>query len=92
MFTPTRKQDEVIQSVLLERYRQNKKWGPETWKSPIHVKYIVLAEEFGEIAEAILNHDKKNLKEELVQVAAVCFKWLEALDEDPDEWNNHGCG
>ena len=92
MFTPTPKQEEVIQGFLLERYRQDKKWGKGTWQSPVHLKYIVLAEEFGEIAEAILNHDKDNLKEELIQVAAVCLKWLEAIDSDPDDWDNHGNG
>ena len=91
-FNPSKIQEQVIQDVLLERYKQDKKWGKERWSSLVWIKYGVLAEEFGEVAEALLNIDKKNLKEELIQVAAVCFKWLEALDDDPDTWITDGCG
>lgn len=49
----------------------------------------VLVEEVGEVARAILEkqglandtHDK-NLRKELVQVAAVCVAWIEGLDRD----------
>lgn len=91
MFTPTPKQEEVIQGFLLERYRQNKKWGSGRWTSGPHSKNTVLIEEVGEVSRAILNKDRDNLREELIQVAAVCMKWLEALDDDP-MWDNEGNG
>lgn len=43
-------------------------------------KLAVLAEEFGEVAKALLE-SPEDLKTELVQTAAVCFAWLEALAE-----------
>jgi NTP pyrophosphatase (non-canonical NTP hydrolase) len=36
----------------------------------------VLAEEVGEIAHALNEHDDENLMEEIVQVAAVALAWL----------------
>lgn len=40
-------------------------------------KLAILAEEFGEVARAVCEGDKENLRTELVQVAAVCLAWLE---------------
>lgn len=60
-------------------------------------KLAVLAEEFGEVArevtEEIISGDKKdpdgripilkqNIRKELIQVAAVCVAWVEALDSE----------
>jgi NTP pyrophosphatase (non-canonical NTP hydrolase) len=45
-------------------------------------KYLFLAEEFGEVSEAIQNKDYENMRDELVQVAAICVAWLEN-DNDP---------
>jgi NTP pyrophosphatase (non-canonical NTP hydrolase) len=47
---------------------------------PASIKLAVLAEEFGEVARAVCERDYVNLREELVQVAAVSLAWLEALD------------
>lgn len=44
------------------------------------MKLPVLVEEIGEVAEAILEGNSVNLSTELVQVAAVCVAWLEALE------------
>lgn len=51
-------------------------------------KLAILAEEFGEVARAVLEaeglaNDKHNkaLRKELIQVAAVCVKWASGLDE-----------
>ncbi|OQW34855.1 MAG: hypothetical protein A4E20_01375 [Nitrospira sp. SG-bin2] len=41
----------------------------------------VLAEEFGEVARAICEWDTLNLRDELIQTAAVCLAWLEGLEE-----------
>lgn len=40
----------------------------------------VLVEEVGEVARAIQTGDLDNLREELVQVAAVAVAWVEAID------------
>lgn len=39
----------------------------------------VLIEEVGEVAEAVIEGGNADLSRELVQVAAVCVKWLEVL-------------
>ena len=49
------------------------------WNRPNTLKLTVLAEEFGEVARAILEENFSNLKEELVQVAAVTVAWLESI-------------
>jgi hypothetical protein len=50
-------------------------------------RLAVLAEEFGEVAKEVCNlmagadpRVKALLREELVQVAAVCVAWIEGLD------------
>lgn len=43
-------------------------------------KLAVLAEEFGEVAKAMLE-DTASLQTELIQVAAVAFAWCEALHD-----------
>ena len=51
-------------------------------------KLPVLVEEVGEVARAVLQEhgtavqdDARELREELIQVAAVCMAWLESLEE-----------
>jgi NTP pyrophosphatase (non-canonical NTP hydrolase) len=76
--TPT----EIRAAILTERARQNMKWTPErTCAGPIPPmeKVTVLLEEVGEVARAVLEGDRDNLRDELVQVAAVAWAWLEAL-------------
>lgn len=50
-------------------------------------RFAVLGEEVGEVARAVLElgklaNDKhgKELRKELIQVAAVCTKWVEGMD------------
>lgn len=50
-------------------------------------RYLVLAEEFGEVARALLEkhglaNDKHDtdVRKELIQVAAVCVKWVTGID------------
>lgn len=78
---------EVFALIDAERVRQSAKWsGPHSWgsgdcSSPMlrdEVKAVVLAEECGEVARAVL--DRAGLAEELVQVAAVAVAWLECID------------
>lgn len=47
---------------------------------PQPAKLAVLAEEFGEVARAVCECDMKNLREELIQVAAVAVAWAESMD------------
>lgn len=64
-----------------ERQRQDAIWGwPDNGlaSGSLTYKLAILAEEFGEIANAILLHDADNMRTELVQVAAVCVAWLES--------------
>ena len=78
----------AIDLILSERLRQEKlmragkfPWTCATRNALVSKadKLSVLAEEFGEVARAINDDDPANLKEELVQVAACCLAWLEAL-------------
>ena len=73
----------VATLIEAERVRQDAKWGEqnhtdEWWSAILH-------EETGELAQAIL-HDRfggkaaGTTKAELVQVAAVAFSWLEAIE------------
>ncbi|MGL5918484.1 MAG: MazG nucleotide pyrophosphohydrolase domain-containing protein [Cetobacterium sp.] len=41
----------------------------------------ILVEEVGEVARAIQEGDRISLREELIQVAAVCAAWVEGLDK-----------
>lgn len=43
------------------------------------MRYPILAEEVGEVARAMNDGNDANLKEELVQVAALCCAWLESM-------------
>lgn len=74
--------------VRQEQLRLSGKFA-ETCASPLMdpmLAFLVLAEEFGEVAQAVLNrtgqsHDgDDNLREELIQVAAVAAAWVEGID------------
>ena len=67
--------------VQIERLRQDEKWGPPRAhaREDLLELVVVLTEEVGEVARAVLEDDQQNLQEELVQVAAVCQKIYEAL-------------
>jgi NTP pyrophosphatase (non-canonical NTP hydrolase) len=67
--------------IAAERKRQDARFGPHAGfdKDPPERNAAVLTEECGEVSKAVLEKDIENLKEELVQVAAVCWAWLETL-------------
>lgn len=85
---------DVITLIHQERDRQNAlvaegdiPWNCSTIKVNPASKLCVLVEEIGEVAEAVLMlHDgftvmrREHLVTELVQVAAVCVGWMEALE------------
>jgi len=67
----------VLEKILLERTRQDKKWGeqnhqPEKW-------LVILQEEVGEAAKATLEGSALQYHDELVHVAAVAVAALESL-------------
>lgn len=78
---------DIYAAIDAERDRQGEKWNRNhAWGhgdcssqlvAPI-VKAAVLTEECGEVCRAVLD-GAPNLREELVQVAAVAVAWLEAL-------------
>jgi NTP pyrophosphatase (non-canonical NTP hydrolase) len=69
---------EVLAEVAGERVRQDQKFGRSS-KRPVPPLYV-LAEEFGEVARAMCEHDVPNLREELIQVAAVAVAMVEGID------------
>ena len=79
---------DIYAAIDAERERQADKWGgAHDWghgdcSSPAVadiVKTVVLSEECGEAARAVLDTDIDQLRTELIQVAAVAVAWLEAL-------------
>ena len=71
----------VLWAITDERDRQDNIWGQQDGDDKTWLP--ILAEEFGEVARAMLQQDGEasgNLREELVQVAAVCVAWVEAID------------
>ena len=72
------KTKKVLLEVEQERINQTCKWGKQ--EHSLADWYLILAEEVGEVAKAILEGDK-GLYNELVQVAAVSVQILEALKE-----------
>lgn len=69
----------VFNEVAVERLRQLDKWGDQDHGDDRWL--VILAEEFGEVARAIFEQDAPNMKEELIQVMAVCMAWLEKRHE-----------
>lgn len=52
---------------------------PADEECPDFDRITMLVEEIGEVARALQTNDIHNLREELVQVAAICVAWLEYL-------------
>lgn len=80
--------DEILAAVQAERARQHQLWDREhDWgygdcssnAVSAAVKAAALAEECGEVARAALDRKPADLKDELVQVAAIAWAWLEGL-------------
>jgi len=68
----------ILQDIERERERQETKWGeqnhlPEWWQ-------IILAEETGEAAKALLEGNGEIYRAEMIQAAAVTIAAIESLD------------
>lgn len=75
----------VLHEVEFERHRQEATWGEQNL--PAAEYFMILAEEVGEVAMAI--NEKKlgtvnasDVREELIQVAAVAVAMVESLDRN----------
>jgi NTP pyrophosphatase (non-canonical NTP hydrolase) len=66
---------EILMEIAKERVRQDH-LHPE---NKIGDYLPILIEEVGEVARAIQIGDLDNLKEELIQVMAVCYRWMVEL-------------
>lgn len=79
----------ALASVLAERIRQEKKWGPQNHDPFTYL--TILGEEFGETCEAAL-HSKfggpkaSGSREEAVQTAAVALAIVECIDRGEWQW------
>jgi NTP pyrophosphatase (non-canonical NTP hydrolase) len=67
----------VLQAVLAERERQDKKWGDQTHNSDDRWT-VILTEEVGEVAREVYEKRSAGMFEEVIQCAAVCMAWGEA--------------
>lgn len=77
---------EIYIAINAERARQDTKRGYSIPND--FVMGAVLGEECGEVMRALndcydSNPDAQNLREELIQVAAVCVRWLELRNWTP---------
>jgi hypothetical protein len=68
----------VLEQVLLERERQDLKWGDQTFNSDEHWT-VILTEELGEVAREVYERNEADMYTEIIQCAAVCFAWAEAF-------------
>jgi NTP pyrophosphatase (non-canonical NTP hydrolase) len=73
-------QNNAINDVLLERDRQENKWGEQN-HIPLYW-LAILGEEVGEVNRAVLEKDDENYRAELIQVAAVAVAAVENYDRD----------
>lgn len=88
--------EQVVLEVMEERRRQDKKWGVQDRRP---VEYLaILAEEFGEVSQEVVKftfHEDgdeegarqrlRNMREELIQTAAVAVAFVECLDRNGED-------
>lgn len=76
----------ALQSVMQEMQAQDKKWGADR-DHDLSDWNLILTEEIGELAEAILHlkfggEKKYGLRKEAMQVAAVALQIIEYIDRN----------
>ena len=72
-----RERQTIMQAIRRESIRQDYKWGTDFVDRSDERWLTILAEEFGEVTEAVLRDSDEDIEKELIQVAAVCVSWLE---------------
>lgn len=73
----------IFNEIAKHRYEQDTKHGPRSVGNPKQdalMKLAILGEEYGEIAKAIMDGDRENLREEYVQVATCAVAALVCID------------
>lgn len=82
--------------IANERSRQDDKWGPMRERNvSLATMHLVLSEEVGEVAQAILRgpiDGRDNIREELIHVASVAAAMLEAYDLLPYGFEDKSAG
>jgi NTP pyrophosphatase (non-canonical NTP hydrolase) len=69
-------QQRAFELIKAERDRQDAKWGKNS-HNPIEW-YLIAQEEMGEVNKGLLvGADFNDIRQEIVQLAAVCVAWLE---------------
>lgn len=74
----------IYREIEQERRRQDAIYGPPSPEQHRHGHYTwnaILNEETGEISRALLKDNFPNLRQELVQTAAVITAWIEFIDQ-----------
>jgi len=72
----------IFERISNHRNAVDAKYAREGFKGlDIHLRNTILAEEVGEVARAVLEHDRANLEDELYDVAQVVVAWLETIDD-----------
>ena len=74
----------VLDDISLERIRQDSLWGVQNHNASFWMS--ILGEEIGESHTAILEMDLENLREELVQSAAVLVAMVECIDRQGENF------
>ncbi len=73
-------QKAAFTDIKTERMLQDEKWGDVGFTTHL-AALAVLGEEFGEVAKAIIEGARASeLRNEIIQCAAVCVKWLEFFE------------
>lgn len=70
---------QFCEAMQTERKRQNLIHGEHNKTNTLFEWATILGEEYGEVCKAIQENQGSNLKEELIQVAAVCQAIYEKL-------------
>lgn len=74
--------DFIFERISNHRDKIDKRYGRNGFAGLSNDKRnTILAEEIGEVARAVLEGDRANLEDELIDVAQVVVAWLETIDD-----------
>lgn len=71
----------IFNEISSERYRQDQK-HPAPSGFAVDLRMEILVEEVGEVAKAKFEGDFIEMRKELLEVAAVCVRWVESMDSE----------